>query len=281
MVKEQWDWEIRPGAEPIFKTIPELFRYKDLLNSLIKKELTASYQQSIIGVAWLFFQPLLTTIFYFIVFGRIVKVDTGGIPPLLFYMLGSILWSFFNDCLVGTMYTFMHQAHIFQKIYFPRLIVPLAIVINHSIRFSIQFLLFLFLYFGWSFIYGGLSISFSILLIPFLFLQLLMLAMGIGLFISVFISKYRDIEFVVQFLVRLFMFVSPVIYPASMVPKEYQTIYWLNPLTPIFEIIRSLFFIHQSFEVSRIMPSIIFTLVIFLYGLVVFQKREKIVMDVV
>ena len=196
-------------------------------------------------------------------------------------MLGSIIWSFFTDCLTGTMYTFMHQSHIFQKVYFPRLIVPLALVINHTIRFAIQFLLFLFVYFGWVLIYGGFSISLSIVLIPFLLFQLLLLSMGIGLIVSVFISKYRDIEYVVQFLLRLFMFISPVIYPATMVPVAYKTIYWLNPLTPIFEAIRSLFFKHQVFNLSAILFSIIFTFFVFFCGLILFQKREKTVMDVI
>lgn len=280
-ISKNWDWELGADPIPFQKTIPILYKYKDLLVALVSKELTASYQQTLIGYAWLLFQPLLTTLFYFMVFGHIVKINTMGIPPLLFYMSGSIIWSYFADTMLSTMYTFVHQAHIFQKIYFPRLIVPLAMVINHSIRFGIQFVLFIFIYIGWIFIYDGFNISLSILLLPLLFLQVALFSMGLGLIVSVYMSKYKDLEFFVQFLMRLFIFVTPIIYPASMVPPAYKILYWLNPLTPIVEIFRSIFFTHQYFSIMELVPGILITILVFFYGVTIFQKKEKSIMDII
>lgn len=280
-ISKKWDWEFGAEAGPIKQSLHEIIKLKDLIAALVRKELTASYQQTLLGYTWLFFQPLLTTIFYFIVFSRIVRINTVGIPPLLFYMSGSILWSYFSDCLIGSMYTFVHQAHIFQKIYFPRLIFPIAMVINHSIRFFIQFALFIGIYVAWSIIYGGLTVSWTILWLPFIFLQLVLFGMGLGMIISVYMSKYKDLEFFVQFFIRLFMFITPVIYPASMVPNEFKVIYWMNPLTVLFELFRSIFFTHQIFTPMQIIPGCMVSILIFIFGVFLFHKKEKIIMDTI
>jgi lipopolysaccharide transport system permease protein len=280
-ISKKWDWEFGADAGPIKQSLKEILKLKDLIFALVRKELTASYQQSLLGYTWLFFQPLLTTLFYFIVFSRIVRIDTMGIPPLLFYMSGSILWSYFSDCLMGSMYTFAHQSHIFQKIYFPRLVFPIAIVINHSIRFAIQFSFFLFVYLGWFILYGGLTVSWSLIFLPFIFIQIVLFGMGLGMIISVYMSKYKDLEFFVQFFIRLFMFITPVIYPASMVPNEFKIVYWLNPLTVLFELFRSIFFTHQTFDFMQIIPGAIISLLIFLFGVFLFHKKEKIIMDTI
>lgn len=280
-ISKKWDWEFGADAGPIKQSLKEIVKLKDLIFALVRKELTASYQQSLLGYTWLFFQPLLTTLFYFIVFGRIVRINTMGIPPLLFYMSGSILWSYFSDCLLGSMYTFAHQSHIFQKIYFPRLVFPIAIVLNHSIRFAIQFCFFLFIYLGWFILYGGLTVSWSLVFLPFIFIQIVLFGMGLGMIISVYMSKYKDLEFFVQFFIRLFMFITPVIYPASMVPNEFKIVYWLNPLTVLFELFRSVFFTHQSFGFMQVIPGSIISLLVFVFGVFLFHKKEKIIMDTI
>lgn len=280
-ISKKWDWEFGADAGPIKQSLKEIVQLKDLIFALVRKELTASYQQSLLGYTWLFFQPLLTTLFYFIVFSRIVRINTMGIPPLLFYMSGSILWSYFSDCLMGSMYTFVHQSHIFQKIYFPRLVFPIAIVLNHTIRFAIQFSLFLFIFLGWGILYGGLTVNWSLIWLPFIFIQIILFGMGLGMIISVYMSKYKDLEFFVQFFIRLFMFITPVIYPASMVPNEFKIVYWLNPLTVLFELFRSVFFTHQSFGFMQIIPGCIISLLVFMFGVLLFHKKEKTIMDTI
>ena len=280
-ISKKWDWEFGAKPGPLIQSIKEIFKLKDLIAALVRKELTASYQQSILGYTWLFFQPFLTTLFYFIVFGKIVKINTMGIPPLLFFMSGSILWSYFSDCLMGSMYTFVHQSHIFQKIYFPRLVFPIAMVINHTIRFAIQFFFFLVIYVGWYFLYGGFAISWSIIWLPLILIHVIFFGMGLGMIISVYMSKYKDLDFFVQFFIRLFMFVTPVIYPALMVPSEFKTLYWLNPLTSLFELFRSIFFTHQSLDIKYLLTASILIFLIFIFGIFLFHKKEKIIMDTV
>ncbi len=277
----EWQWEIT-AQRPWFRlNLRELFQYKDLLLRFVRRDIIASYQQTILGPLWVFLQPLFTTLVYFIVFSRVAKISTDGIPPLLFYLPGSIIWSYFSDCIITTMNTFQNNAYIFNKVYFPRLIVPLSSVLFHTFRISIQLLLFLgvclfyilegtHLHFGW-----------SVLIAPLLIAMTAAFALGCGLIISVLTAKYRDLDNITQFMLRLFMFAAPVVYPASLIPQKYKFLFWLNPLTPVIEVFRSSFLKPQPLPLRYLLISVVSTSVILLTGILLFNKREIKIMDVI
>ncbi len=277
----KWEWEITTGHKWYRLGLGELVHYKDLIVSFYRRELLAAYQQSVIGISWIVLQPLLTTLFYFIVFGKIVKVSTDGVPPVLFYMSGSILWAFFSDCMGGAMYSFLHNAHIYNKVYFPRLVVPLSTLLNHSVRFGIQFGLFILVYAGFAAMYGHLWLNWQLLLLPLLFLQTVFFALGIGLVMSVYVARYRDVEHIMSFVLRLFMFVTPVFYPASIVPEGFRVLFWLNPLTPVIESFRIIFFHTGEMQPVYLFISAASSAAVLLAGLILFKRKELKVMDTI
>jgi homopolymeric O-antigen transport system permease protein len=276
-----WEWEIATDRKWYHLGLRELVQYKDLIVSFYKRELLAAYQQTIIGVSWIVLQPLLTTLFYFIVFNKIVKVSTDNTPPVLFYMSGSILWAYFSDCLAGAMYSFLHNAHIYNKVYFPRMVVPLSMVLNHSVRFGIQFVLFLLAYGLFAVLSGHLWLNWDVLWVPVLFLQLVAFALGIGLVVSVYVARYRDVEHIMSFILRLFMFVTPVFYPASIVPAAYKTLFWLNPLTPVIEAFRTIFFHTGTLHPVYLIASAVSSALVLIAGLIIFRKKELKVIDTI
>jgi lipopolysaccharide transport system permease protein len=279
--KADWQWEIS-AHHPWFRfNLRELFQYKDLLFRFVRRDIIASYQQTILGPIWVFLQPLFTTFVYFVIFHRVGKISTDGIPPLLFYLPGIIVWSYYADCITTTMNTFQYNAYIFNKVYFPRLIVPLSSVLFHSFRISIQLLLFLvvcmFYYVNGSSVY----LNGQLLLIPFLILLTACFALGCGLIVSVLTAKYRDLDNIMQFLLRLFMFAAPVVYPASLIPQKYAIFFWLNPLTPIIEIFRSSILKPHPLPLAYLLLSVLTTTIILMTGVVLFNKREIQIMDVI
>lgn len=279
--KTQWDWEIKSGNHFFQVSLGELSQYKDLLLRFVRRDLMATYQQTIIGPVWIFLQPLLTTLVYSIVFGRIARLSTDGLPGLLFYFPGIILWNFFSDCLTEIMYTFIKNAAVFNKVYFPRILVPLSSILVQSIRFSIQLLVFLCIYGYYLLHHQHIAASWYVLLTPLLMLMTAALALGTGLLMSVIMAKYRDMENVFHFGLRLFMFATPVFYAASIVPAEYRFVFWLNPLTVIIETWRAAFFgvMPVPFHFLGIASVEIFILLT--VGLLLFKKRERTVMDII
>src|SRR5450631_3867309 len=277
--KADWQWEIS-AHRPWFRfNLRELFQYKDLLFRFVRRDIIASYQQTILGPVWVFLQPLFTTFVYFVIFHRVAKISTDGIPPLLFYLPGIIIWSYYADCITTTMNTFQYNAYIFNKVYFPRLIVPLSSVLFHSFRISIQLLLFLMVCLFY-FIKGtSVYLNVQILLIPFLILLTACFALGCGLIISVLTAKYRDLDNIMQFLLRLFMFAAPVVYPASLIPQKYALFFWLNPLTPIIEIFRSSILKTHPLPLGYLLLSVVSTGIILMTGVILFNKREIQIMD--
>ena len=276
----KWEWELSANTKKINLGLKELWQYRGLIQSFARKELIAGYQQTIMGLSWLVIQPILTTLFYLLVFGRIVKVSTDGIPPLLFYMSGSLLWSFFSDCLTGTMYTFKHNAHIFSKVYFPRLVVPISMIGSHIFRFTIQFLLFLLIY-SYYWISGIVHPSIFICWLPVVLLSTVALGMGIGMIVSIYLARYNDLEPFMNFFLRLLMFVTPVVYPASIIPKGYNFLLWANPLTPFMEFFKAGFFYTKPVNLNYFFISILITCLVFFCGLIYFKKKELSVMDTI
>jgi lipopolysaccharide transport system permease protein len=278
--KDAWDWEISSGTKWFQWQLSEIWHYKDLLLRLVRRDLLANYQQTLLGPFWVFLQPVLTTLVYYLIFGRIVKISTSGIPPILFYLSGILFWSYFSDCLNGTMYTFLQNSNVFSKVYFPRLIVPLSSVISHTVRTAIQLLLFIFIY-GYYCSRGGITGTYYILLTPVLLLITAGFGLGAGLIVSVLTARYRDLDYTLQFLLRLFMFATPVVYPTSIVPEQYQILFWLNPLTAVIETFRAGFFSNEPVYILHLLFSCAEVLLLLLVGITLFKKQELKVMDVI
>lgn len=286
---EDWEWEINAGRSWFRWELASIGQYKDLLLRLVRRDLLANYQQTVLGPLWILLQPVLTTLVYWIIFGQIVKVSTDGAPALLFYLTGIIIWNFFSDCLNGTMYTFFSNAAVFSKVYFPRLIVPFSNVIAQSVRLAVQLLLFFIIYVIFFAVgkVGGATggavgmPSAAIWLLPLLVLQTALFGLGAGLIISVITAKYRDLDYTFQFILRLWMFACPVVYPASLVPGAYRFWFWLNPLTPVIETFRAACFTHEAIRYGYLLASLGFTGVILVVGLAVFKRYELTVMDVI
>ncbi|MFI5154475.1 MAG: ABC transporter permease [Chitinophagales bacterium] len=279
--KPEWEWEIKPDENWFKLNLREIVQYKDLLFRFVRRDIIASYQQTILGPIWVFLQPLLTTVVYFIIFRKIANIPTADAPPILFYLPGIIIWTYFSDCFTGVMNTFLYNAYIFSKVYFPRVIVPISNVFFHSFRLGIQLVLFLIVYAFFAFRMPQIRPSAYILLLPYLLILTAGFALGAGLIISVLTAKYRDLDNILQFLLRLFMFATPVVYPVSLVPEQYRYFFWLNPLTAVIETFRAAFFSTTTIRFNYLLLSTLTVSLILLTGLIVFRKHEIKIMDVI
>ncbi len=281
---EKKDWDIVVDANASFFSLKfkELTHYKDLLYLLVRRDFVFIYKQTILGPIWLFLQPLLTTLVFLFIFGRVAGMSTGDVPKPLFYLTGIIAWSFFSESLTKTANVFTINAPIFGKVYFPRIIVPISNIIGSFIRLVIQLvLLFLvMIYFNQT---AGFKFEFSIGLffLPFLFLLLGIFGLGIGLLFSALTTKYRDLSHLLLFGVQLLMFASPVIFPLSATPKPLIKIMSYNPLSAIFESIR--FYLLGTGEVVglNLLYAIVFCIVSLVLGILVFNKAEKSFIDTI
>ncbi|MCD7973511.1 MAG: ABC transporter permease [Candidatus Azobacteroides sp.] len=282
--EEKWDLIIRPHSKLLHFGFKELIRYRDLLEMFIKRDIVTLYKQTILGPLWYVIQPLLTTIMFMFVFGNIAGIPTDGIPQPLFYMAGILCWNYFSECLTRTSDTFLVNQNIFGKVYFPRLIVPLSITFSNLIKFFIQLILFLVLYLY--FILKGTSVApnIYILLSPFLIILLAGLGLGFGILLSAMTTKYRDLKFLTAFGVQLWMYITPIIYPLSRMQETYSNYSWiitLNPLTPIIETFKFGVLGAGVFSWGALLYSTVFTFILLLVGIVVFNKVERNFMDVV
>ncbi|MES2447349.1 MAG: ABC transporter permease [Bacteroidota bacterium] len=276
-----WQWEISPAKSWFKLGLKELFNYRGLILRFVRRDLIANYQQTVIGPIWIFLQPLLTTLIYLVVFGNFANVSTDGVPKILFYLSGTIIWTFFFDNISGTMYTFITNAHIFNKVYFPRLVVPVSNIITQSVRLAIQMTLFIIIFLFYFFAYDMLHLSLKMLLIPFLVILTAGFALGSGLLIAVFTARYRDIDTFFQYILRLGMFITPVVFPSSIVPQKFQLLFWLNPLTPIIETFRSIFFNQNAIRYDFLLIAVAETIILLIAGLILFKRREVEVMDII
>ena len=278
---DKWDFVIRPQNNIFNFRLKSLWHYRDLLILFVKRDFVSVYKQTILGPIWFFLQPLLTTITFIVIFGNIAKIPTDGIPPILFYLAGIILWNYYAECLTKTSDTFIANAGIFGKVYFPRLIVPLSVVLSNLIRLGIQLLLFLSFWFYFYFKDANIHINYAIVLIPFLILLMAGHGLGLGIIISSLTTKYRDLRFLIQFGVQLLMYASPVVYPLSSVPEKYQWILLLNPMTSIIETFKYSFFGIGVFDPYHLLMNFSSLIIILFIGLILFNKVEKSFMDTV
>lgn len=279
--KNRFSTVLRPKSGWFEVHISELWRYRDLIGLFVWRDFVSIYKQTILGPLWYIIQPLLTTIVFTAIFGTIAKLPTDGLPPFLFYFSGVIAWRYFADCLNNTSNTFVNNAHIFGKVYFPRLTVPVSVVISNLIAFGIQFGLFLVFY---AYYWRESSVIHpqpAILLLPILILQMGALGLGFGIIVSSMTTRYRDLTHLVGFGVQLWMYASPVVYPSSALPGKWRWILVINPMAPVIEAFRYAFLGTGSINLQSWIISLAVTAGILFVGIILFSRIEKTFMDTV
>jgi lipopolysaccharide transport system permease protein len=259
----------------------EVWFYRDLLVLFIKRDITVIYKQTIMGPLWFFIQPLLTTLMFLLVFGRIAGIPTDGVPPILFYLGGITVWNYFSESLRLTSDTFVKNAGLFGKIYFPRIVTPLSVVSSNLVKFGIQFLLFLGVFFYYFFTNAQIHPNFTLLLLPIYIIILAIMALGFGLIISAMTTKYRDLTFLIQFGIQLWMYITPVIYPISQIPEKYRWVIMANPVSSLVESFKYGFTGSGIFLLNWVIYSAIFSFLLFLVSVAIFNRTEKTFMDTV
>lgn len=277
----QWTEVIESKHNLFSLNLKEVWRYKDLVYMLVKRDFITSFKQTVLGPIWFFINPIFTTIMFVIIFGRVASLSTDGAPMFAFYLAGNILWNYFSSCLTGTSSVFRGNASIFGKVYFPRLVMPLSIVISNLMRFGVQFVLFIAVVIYYYFAEGTIHPNIWILATPFLILLMAGFAMGMGMIFSALTTKYQDVNMLLGFGVSLFMYATPVIMPISAFPEKYRWIADLNPLTGIFECFKYGYLGVGDFTIGMLGYSTLFTVIVLAIGTVIFTKVEKSFMDTV
>lgn len=281
-MKDSWTEIISPKRSLLDINLKELWRYRDLIMLFVRRDFVSQYKQTILGPIWLFIQPLFTTLTFFFVFNQIAKIPTDGIDPILFYLSGITLWNYFSDCFNKTSNTFVANAGIFGKVYFPRLATPISIVISNLIKLGIQVLLFVAIL-----IYQmitkdvQLNVNAYILILPYLIILMAVMGLGLGIIFSALTTKYRDLSFLLTFGIQLLMYATPIIYPLSYTRGKLHTIISMNPLTPIMESFRYAFFGIGTFDWSGLAFTSIFSFAVLFIGIIIFNQVEKSFMDTV
>lgn len=277
-----WDLVVEGKTGLLTLNLKEIWKYKDLLFLFVRRDVVTVYKQTVLGPLWFFIQPLLTTLVFTVIFGSIANISTDGLPHILFYLSGVILWNYFSESFITTSKTFTENAHIFGKVYFPRLIIPLSKVISNLIKLFIQFGLFalIYLYF-FLFKTPEFSPSQYLLIIPYLIVLMACLGLGFGLIFSALTTKYRDLSFLIAFGVQLMMYATPVIYPLSSLSGKYKLLILLNPVTPIIETFRYAVFSQGTISFNYILYSSLIIGFVLLVGVLIFNKTEKSFVDTV
>lgn len=282
---KDWDLVIKGHSSLFDLNFADLWRYRDLLVMFVKRDFVSFYKQTVLGPLWFFIQPIFTTIVFSFIFGNLAGISTDGLPKYLFYITGITSWAYFSDCLTKTSTVFRDNAGIFGKVYFPRLIMPLSIVVSNLVRFGVQLLLMvcMMIYFYIFPIKGtSFTVTYGIFLFPLLVVLMALLGLGMGLIITAMTTKYRDLTFLVTFGVQLLMYGTTVIYPLSYArEKGYGHIMELNPMTGIIEAFRYAFLGKGEFTRFSLGYSVVVTLVILFLGIVIFNKTEKNFVDTI
>lgn len=261
--------------------LKEVWYYRDLFVLFVKRDIAVTYKQTILGPFWFILQPLLTTLMFLLVFGKIAGISTNGLPPILFYLGGITIWNYFADSLRLTSDTFVKNAGLFGKVYFPRIISPLSVVFSNLVKFGIQFILFLAVFFYYLFTGSQLNPNLTLLLLPVYVLIIAILGLAFGLIISAMTTKYRDLTFLIQFGVQLWMYITPVIYSITQIPEKYRSLILLNPVSPIVEAFKYGFTGSGLYSPGSIIYSCIVSILLLFFGLGIFNRVEKTFMDTV
>jgi lipopolysaccharide transport system permease protein len=284
LAEDDWDIEITPKNNLFDLKLKDVWHYRDLLILLVRRDFVAFYKQTILGPLWFFVQPVVTILMYTVVFGNLAGIPTDGVPKPLFYLAGTIIWNYFADCLTKTSTVFKDNAAMLGKVYFPRLIMPLSIVLSNLIRFAVQLALFIVLLVVY-WLKGAVIVPNGIILLfPALIILIAALGLGMGMIISAVTTKYRDLTFIVSFGVPLLMYTTTVIYPLSTAVAKYPAYSWMikfNPITAVIETFRYGFLGKGSFSWDLLGYSVVLTLVILITGTIIFNKVEKNFVDTV
>ena len=279
--EQSWDLIITPRKKWWDLQLRDVWHYRDLIGLFVRRDFVSRYKQTILGPLWFIIQPLLTSLVFTVIFGNIAQLPTDGLPQMLFYMSGNILWNYFSTCLTSTSTTFTSNAHLFGKVYFPRLVMPISIVISNLITFAIQFAFF-FAYFAFFALRGSdVRLTSWAFALPILLVLMAGLGLGFGIIISSMTTKYRDLQYLVGFGVGLWMYATPVIYPVSSIPEKWRWVANVNPVTPIIETFRAGFLGAGDASWARLAYSFGFMLVVLLIGVVIFNRVEKTFIDTV
>jgi lipopolysaccharide transport system permease protein len=277
-----WTEVIEPRSSLFDWKLKEVWNYRDLLRMFVRRDFVATYKQTILGPLWFFIQPIFTTITFTIVFGNFAGISSDGQPRMVFYMAGLTLWNYFSECFTKASTVFTTNANIFGKVYFPRLIMPLTIVVSNLIKFAIQYLLFL-VFYGYFIFKGNSSIQPNnyLLLTPLLLVLMAGISLGAGMIFSAMTTKYKDLTFLLTFGIQLLMYATPVIYPLASIPDQYKTYVLLNPLTAVIETFRYGYLGTGTFSWSALGYSTIFMILLLLSGITIFNRVERSFMDTV
>lgn len=279
---EGWDMVIEPRASLLDLKLKEVWHYRDLMWLFVRRDFVAQYKQTVLGPIWHFVQPILTTAMFLLIFSNIAKIPTDGIAPIAFYMSGITMWNYFSASLTNTSNTFVNNASIFGKVYFPRLVLPISVVISNLVKFVIQFLLLVLVLIYYNFHGFPITLHASLLLIPFLLLLMAGMGLGLGIIISSVTTKYRDFNVLLGFAVQLMMYATPVVYPLSYLQdKSYKWVININPLTPVMEAFRLALFGKGTVTAAGMIYTIVFTIAALLIGTMMFNRVEKSFMDTV
>ncbi len=283
MTNRQQDWTmvIRSRSGWLDIDLKEVWRYRDLILLFVRRDFVTIYKQTILGPVWFLVQPLFSTLVFTVVFGKIAKIPTDGLPPPLFYMSAIVAWNYFSGCLTATSNTLVANASIFGKVYFPRLTVPLSVVITNLLTFIIQFGVFLCLLLFFYLRGSAVKPNAFVFLVPFLILQMGVLGLGFGILVSSLTTKYRDLTFFVSFGVQLWMYATPIVYPLSQIPERWQWLYALNPMAAIIGTFRYAFLGAGSVRPLHLVTSLAVTVVVLILSLILFRRVERTFMDTV
>jgi len=281
-MEKEWTMIIRP-QEKLWKiNLKEVWAYRDLITLFVKRNIVVQYKQTILGPLWYLIQPVLTVIMNMVVFGGIAHMSTDGIPQALFYMAGNVCWFYFSDCLNQTSNTFVANQGMFGKVYFPRMVVPISTVMSNLLRFGIQLLLFVAIWIYFFASGSDIHLTWTILLVPILVVMLAGLGLGFGILISSMTTKYRDLTILFTFVVQLWMYATPIVYPMSMVTNEtLHTIIMLNPMTSIIEAFKYATLGQGYFSWGALGYSFAFMCILMLWGIIIFNKVQRSFMDTV
>ncbi|MFT5435906.1 MAG: lipopolysaccharide transport system permease protein [Ulvibacter sp.] len=283
--EDSWLYEISSKHKLIDLNLKEIWRYRDLAMLFVKRDITTVYKQTILGPLWYLIQPLFTSVIFTLVFNNLGNISTGGVPPFLFNLAGITAWNYFKACFGGTSNTFRANAGIFGKVYFPRVITPISVTISNLFKFGIQLLIFIGFYLYYRFIGADISINLNIILFPVYIVMMALLGLGLGMIISAFTTKYRDLSVLVGFATTLLMYMSAVPYPLSEAKSKFPAyavdfvVY--NPLTQIIEGFRYMLLSTGSFSWLGFYYTLFVSLVLFFIGLIVFNRTEKSFIDTV
>jgi lipopolysaccharide transport system permease protein len=278
---EKWDLILQPRTGWFDLHLRDLWHYRDLITLFIKRDFITFYKQTALGPLWYIIQPILITIVFTMVFGKVARVSTDKIPPFLFYLSGTVAWGYFANCFNETSHTFVKNATLFGKAYFPRLTVPISIVFINLAKFGIQFALFIAFYIYFAARGASVRPTLFVLLLPVLILQMALLGLGTGILVSSLTTKYRDLVFLMTFAVQLWMYASSIVFPASRVPERFLPLYMANPMASVVELFRYFFFGNGMHEPFYIAISWAVTITMLIGGIILFSRVEKSFMDTV